>query len=85
MEIKANASRMEDLAEEYFERGQLRRAEGVLTRMLRLDPLGLPAHFHLARVCRRTGQYQRALYHAKTTLRRNPNEAKSAFICVHLR
>lgn len=83
MSNRANTSEtmLEDRAVQLIDRGQLRRAESVLKRMLADDPNCLPAHFHLARLYRRTKQYQRALYHARRTLRLHPQEANA---CLNL-
>jgi Tfp pilus assembly protein PilF len=69
---------LEDKAIELLEKGHLRRAERVLKRMLMHDPNHLPAHFHLARVYRRTKQYDLALCHGRRTLRLNPLEKNAS-------
>jgi len=72
---------MEDEAIRLLESGKLRRAEGVLKRLLANNPNCLAAHFHLARVYRRTKEYKRALHHARRTLRLNPREPNA---CLNL-
>jgi tetratricopeptide (TPR) repeat protein len=72
---------LEDRAVQLIDSGQFWRAESVLKRMLADDSNSLPAHFHLARVYRRTKQYRRALYHARRTLRLHPQEANA---CLNL-
>jgi Tfp pilus assembly protein PilF len=69
-----DADKMEDQAIRLLESDKLRRAERVLQKMLALDRNSIAAHFHLARVYRRTEQYEIALHHAHRTLRLNPNE-----------
>lgn len=69
---------LEDKAVQLIDRGQLRRAESVLKRMLADDSNCLPAHFHLARLYRRTKHYRRALYHGRRTLRLHPQEANAS-------
>jgi Tfp pilus assembly protein PilF len=76
-----NESNLEDRAVQLIDRGQLRRAESVLKRMLADASNCLPAHFHLARVYRRTKQYQLALYHGRRTLRLRPQETNA---CLNL-
>jgi Tfp pilus assembly protein PilF len=69
---------MEDEAVRLLDSGKLRRAERALKRMLASDPNCLPAHFHLARVYWRTGEYECALSHARRTLKLNSNEPNAA-------
>jgi Tfp pilus assembly protein PilF len=68
--------KMEDEAVRLFDGGKLRRAERVLKQMLASDPNCLPAHFQLARVYIRTGEYECALSHARRTLKLNPKEPR---------
>ena len=69
-----NFNKLEDSAIQFMDAGKLRRAEYVLKQMLTKDKNCLAAHFHLARVYRRTEEYDCALYHAHRTLRLNPKE-----------
>jgi tetratricopeptide (TPR) repeat protein len=69
-----NFAEMEAEVTNLLDKGKLRRAEKVLNQMLAIDRNYLPAHFHLARVYRRTGQYEFALRHARRTLSLNPKE-----------
>ena len=69
---------MEDKAVRLLDSGKLRRAERVLKRMLANDPNCLPAHFQLARVYIRTGEYGCALRHARRTLKINPKEPNAS-------
>ena len=69
-----NTDELEDDAERLIETGKLRQAGRVLNQMLENDPNCVAAHFHLARVYRRTRQYDLALKHAHRTLRLNPKE-----------
>jgi tetratricopeptide (TPR) repeat protein len=66
--------KVEDEAVSLMENGKLRRAEQLLLRLLESDRNSLPAHFNLARLYRRTKQYDRAIKHARRTLRLNPKE-----------
>jgi Tfp pilus assembly protein PilF len=68
---------MEDKAVQFIERGDLSRAGTILKSMLADDVNCLPAHFHLARLYRRTKRYQLALYHGRRTLRLRPQEANA--------
>jgi len=81
--VKTNTdlSKLEIEAESLLEQRKLRRAERVLKRMLATDDKCIGAHFNLARVYRRTGQFKEALYHGRKTLRLNPKE-KNAHLNV---
>ncbi len=65
---------LESKAVDLLESNKLRRAERVLHQMLAQDRNCLAAHFHLARVYWRTGENQKALHHARRTIRLNPKE-----------
>ncbi len=69
-----NLEQMEDRAICLLDSGKIRNAKRVLNQMLAIDSNCLAAHFHLARVCRRTGQYEIALRHAHRTLRLSRDE-----------
>ena len=77
-QLDTNIDKMEDKAVRLFDGGKLRRAEHVLKRMLANDPNCLPAHFQLARVYIRTGEYKCALSHARRTLMLNPKEPNAS-------
>ena len=68
---------MEDEAVRLLDDGKLRRSERVLKQMLGSDKNCLPAHFNLARVYRRTEEYDRALFHSRRTLKLNPKESNA--------
>ena len=76
-----NFNKFENLAVQLMDDGKLRRAEHVLRQMLAEDADCVAAHFHLARVYRKTEEYDRALYHARRTLRLNPKEPNA---CLNL-
>jgi tetratricopeptide (TPR) repeat protein len=76
-----NLDEMEDQAVLLLDGNKLRRAEHVLKQMIIDVPNCLPAHFHLARVYRRTEEYDRALYHARYTLKLSPTEPNA---CLNL-
>jgi tetratricopeptide (TPR) repeat protein len=80
-ELRTNMDKMEKEAIRLFESGKLRRAERVLKQMLASNPNCLPAHFQLARVYIRTGEYKCALSHARRTLKLNPKEPNA---CLNL-
>lgn len=61
-------------ASRLLESGKLPRAERILKKMLAENPNSIAAHFHLARIYRRTRKYECALKHARRTLRLNPQE-----------
>jgi Flp pilus assembly protein TadD len=65
---------VEDEASLLLDLGKLRDAERLLKGLLAADRNCLAAHFHLARLYRRTAHYGLALRHARRTLRLNPNE-----------
>ncbi len=65
---------LEDKAVSLLDSGKLRRSERVLKEILELAPCSVFPHFHLARVYRRTGQYQLALFHGRRVLRLNPTK-----------
>src|SRR5256885_1837762 len=73
-----NNEMLENEAVSLLDRGKLRSSERLLKRMLAINTKCLPAHFHLARVYRRTGQYDLALYHARRTLRLSPDEPNAS-------
>lgn len=81
LQAMKSADDMEDQVEDLIEKGRLRRAETILKRMLAGNSKCLAAHFHLARVYRRTRQFECALKHAHRTLRIDPC-AKNA--CLNL-
>jgi len=83
MKLTINTDKMEDEAIRLLDSGEIRRAERILTQMLVSDPNCLSAHFHLARVYRRTKEYRRALQHARRTLKLNPKEP-NAFLNLGL-
>lgn len=72
---------METAAVRLLDTGRLRRSERVLKQMLAVDPSCLAAHFHLARVYRRTREYERALHHGRRALELNPMERNG---CLNL-
>jgi tetratricopeptide (TPR) repeat protein len=74
-------NKLEDEAVRLLESGKLRRAERLLKQMLVSDPRCLAAHFQLARVYRRTREFELALRHGRRTLRLNPNERNA---CLNL-
>ena len=76
-----NAAEIQDETDRLLENGKLRRAERLLKRLLTIDPNCLIAHFQLARVYRRTGEYKIALHHAHRTLKLSPNERNA---CLNL-
>ena len=65
---------LEDKAVSLLDSGKLRRSERVLKEILKLAPDSVIPHFHLARVDRRTGQHQLALFHGRRVLRLNPTK-----------
>ena len=73
----------EDKAITHFEQGKLRRAEGEFQQMLSVDPNNITAHFYLARIYRRTEEFERALRHGRRVLRLNPEEC-NAYLNVGL-
>src|SRR5690349_16717127 len=72
---------MEDVAVRFLDSGKIRRAERTLKQMLEINPDCLAAHFHLARVYRKTKQYELGLHHARRVLRLNPKERNA---CLNL-
>jgi tetratricopeptide (TPR) repeat protein len=69
--------KLEEEADSLLENGKLRRAERMLLRLLDCDRNYLPAHFNLARVYRRTAQYDLAIQHSRRTLKLNPAETNA--------
>jgi tetratricopeptide (TPR) repeat protein len=69
--------------EKLLDRGKISQARRTLEGILRIMPNSVPAHFHLARVYRRTGDFKRALWHGKKTLKLSPKEA-NAFLNLAL-
>lgn len=69
-----NIDEIQDETDRLLENGKLCSAERLLRRLLTVDPNCLVAHFQLARVYRRTGEYKLALRHAHRTLKLSPNE-----------
>jgi len=78
-----NMNKVEDEVELLLEDGELRKVERLLKQLLVVDPNCLTAHFHLARVYRRTKEYKQALYHARRTLKLSPRES-NAFLNLGL-
>lgn len=79
--IISSLDSLEDKAVLCLDKGKLRAAEGALKKMLRIDSNSLAAHFHLARVYRRTEEYEIALFHARRCLRLNSTERNA---CLNL-
>ncbi len=69
---------MEDVATRLHDEGKLKAAEKIFKEMLTLDARCLGAHFELARVYRRMGKLELALFHARRTLRFNPKEKNAS-------
>lgn len=70
----ADVDELEERAERFLDEGKLRRSENVLKQLLKGNPNCLAAHFHLARVYRRTGQYKKGLLHGLKVLTMNKKE-----------
>jgi tetratricopeptide (TPR) repeat protein len=74
---KPNFDELEARADALLDSGKVSAAEKILKRMLAMDENCLGAHFNLARVYKRKGDFEKALLHGKRTIEISPREANA--------